>query len=125
MRSHGTNAPRILGGGNFLKLRKLLKLYLSLFIITALYTYPLTSCEKEYMRYAEMQAYYDESCHLFMASTDSVTRFSDKVEAFVGTHPDAKEDVLYPQIQKNIEQYNLGLTITFNDDWDDDIHITF
>ena len=83
------------------------------------------SCEKEVTRYPEIQAYHVESLNLYVASADSVGNFSQKVQAFVVRHPDAKEDPLYPEIQQNIKQNLLRLSITINDDWDGETQINF
>ena len=83
------------------------------------------SCEKEVTRYPEIQAYHAESQNLRVATADSVALFSQKVKTFVVHHPDATQDPLYPVIQQNIRQNLLRLSITINDEWDDDIYQQF
>ena len=77
------------------------------------------------MRYEEMRQYHQESLTLQQVSTDSVTRFSSKVTTFVVAHPAAQEDPLYPEIQQNIHQATLRITITIDDEWDGVEHINF
>lgn len=83
------------------------------------------SCEKEVTRYPEIQAYHVESLNLYAASADSVGNFSQKVKTFVVHHPDATQDPLYPEIQQNIKQNLLRLSITINDEWDGETTIEF
>ena len=83
------------------------------------------SCEKEVTRYPEIQAYHAESLTLYVASADSVGNFSQKVQSFVVRHPDATQDPLYPEIQQNIKHNLLRLSITVNDEWDGETHITY
>jgi hypothetical protein len=51
---------------------------------------------------------------------DSITRFSRKVDAFVGINPDAKDTSYYPLIQSNIKKYSVAIVITIEGDgaWD-------
>ena len=86
----------------------------------------LPSCEKEVVNYMEL--YYEESVVLPGHSTDSVTRFSDKVEAYVTVNPDERESHYYPLIQENIEKaknyVQLDIIITV-EDWKDLTEIKF
>ena len=82
------------------------------------------SCEKELFHYAEITEYHAESQQLDVATTDSIARFSSKVQGFVAQHPDAKDDPLYPEILENINMATLYITITTHDEWDPD-DITF
>ena len=82
------------------------------------------SCEKELFHYAEISEYHAESQQLDVATTDSIARFSSKVQGFVAQHPDAKDDPLYPEILENINMATLNITITTHDEWDPD-DITF
>ena len=82
------------------------------------------SCEKELLHYAEITEYHAESQQLDVATTDSIARFSSKVQGFVAKHPDAKDDPLYPEILENINMATLNITITTHDEWDPD-DITF
>lgn len=82
------------------------------------------SCEKDvqYEGYPEMHEYYVESCGLGddAVDTDSITRFSRKVDAFVDVNPDAKDTSYYPLIQSNIKKYSVTIVITIEGDgvWD-------
>lgn len=59
----------------------------------------LGSCETyEDPTHAVMQGYFDESQGLSGASSDSVSRFSQKVETFTTRTPEAKNDPLYTKI---------------------------
>ena len=85
----------------------------------------LVGCEKDMVRYEEMVQYHAESQQLPQVAADSVARFSHKVDAFVGVHPDAAEDPLYPVIQENIRQASLRFIITIDDEWAGIIYGTF
>lgn len=82
------------------------------------------SCEKDvqYEGYPEMHEYYVESCGLGddAVDTDSITRFSRKVDDFVDVNPDAKDTSYYPLIQANIKKYSITIVITIEGDgaWD-------
>ena len=76
-------------------------------------------------RYPEIQAYHVESLTLYVASADSVGNFNVKVKTFVAQHPDATQDPLYPEIQKNIKANLLRLSITIDDEWDGEKYIQF
>ena len=123
-----TNNPRL-----WQQLRNIVIRQWGVFSFKALRTLPLiffiallsASCEKEFTRYPEIQAYHAESLNLYVASADSVGNFSQKVQAFVVHHPDATQDPLYPVIQQNIRQNLLRLHITINDDWDGETTIEF
>ena len=82
------------------------------------------SCEKEVLRYAEMEQYYEESIGLAQTSPDSISSFSRKVDAFVTLYPAAKEDPLYPEIKANIRQAWLNIRIN-GGVWGDDKNIGF
>ncbi len=83
------------------------------------------SGESDAPRYAEMQDYYTESIRLPQVTIDSVTLFSRKVDTFVGLHPDATDDPLYPQIRNNIRQASLRFTIEVDTAWNGEIHIVY
>ena len=85
----------------------------------------LVGCEKDMVRYEEMVQYHAESQQLPQVAADSVARFSHKVDAFVGVHPDASDDPLYPVIQENIRQASLLFIITIDDEWAGIIYGTF
>ena len=101
----------------------------------ALRTFPLISfilsmflavaCEKELTHYPEIVAYHAESKNLDVATSDSVGKFNVKVKAFVAQHPDATQDPLYPEIQKNIKANLLRLSLTIDDEWDGETFIEY
>ena len=117
---------RLIGGGktlNFSVLRNSLISFSFILVVSFL----CLACSKETSRssYPEMQAYYVESCNLGVAAIDSVQRFSQKVDAFVAQHVDAKDDPLYPRIQENIQTVSIRLGFYVNDEWDGESHINF
>ena len=82
------------------------------------FTFFLGSCETyEDPTHAVMQGYFDESQGLSGASSDSISRFSQKVETFTTRISAAKNDPLYTRIQENIKLVSLNITITINDEW--------
>ena len=83
------------------------------------------ACEKELTHYPEIVAYHAESKNLNVATSDSVGKFNVKVKTFVASHPDATQDPLYPEIQKNIKANLLRLSLTIDDEWDGETFITF
>ena len=86
----------------------------------------LTGCGDDALRYVEMEEFYVESRMLPEVSLDSVNRFSGKVDSFVGVHPDAVDDPLYPKIQDNIRSASIRITITVEDAaWKDTLYYTF
>ena len=86
----------------------------------------LTSCEKDSFDVSPtMEAYYTESEKLPSASIDSVKSFSNKVDGFTRSYPDAKEHNKYPLIKENIKTASFRLNITINDEWDGEKHINF
>ena len=99
-----------------MKSKKILKYLLLLITFVA--------CEKEITRYAEMQAYYQESVNLVQTSLDSISRFSNKVDGFVALHPRAKDDALYPEIEENIRKARIVISM-HDGSWDDDIRWEF
>ena len=72
-----------------------------------------------------MQEYLAESRGLDEVSTDSVQRFSLKVDEMVAAMPSMKSDPLYPQVQENIRQALLRVPILIEDGWGEDIRINF
>lgn len=91
----------------------------------ALLSLGFISCEKDVLRYQEMVQYHTESVHLPQVTTDSVSRFSQKVSTFLAQHPDAQDDPLYPEIQANIRAASFRMTITINDEWDGENVVNF
>ena len=84
------------------------------------------SCESyEDSQNEVLKGYFEESKGLFQASTDSISRFSAKVNEFTTRIPEAKNDPLYTQIQSNIKMAKLKITITIADEWEDDVVINF
>ena len=82
------------------------------------------SCEKEISHdYPELQAYYTESCHLNVATRDSVLRFTNKVADFVEVNPEAKYDPIYPEIVNNVNHVLFGVWI--NTEWDGEEHLYY
>ena len=72
-----------------------------------------------------MKGYYEESQGLSQASTDSVSRFSKKVNEFTTRIPKAKNDRLYTRIQSNIKKASLRISLVINDKWDGEETIYF
>ena len=72
-----------------------------------------------------LKGYFEESKGLFQAPTDSVARFSTKVNEFTTRIPEAKNDPLYTQIQSNIKMASLKITLTIADEWEDEVVINF
>ena len=86
----------------------------------------LASCETyEDPAHSVMKDYYAESQGLSQASTDSVSRFTMKVNEFTTRIPAAKKDALYTRIQENIKLATLRITLDFDADWDSEVHIDF
>ena len=78
----------------------------------------LASCSQEdEVHFVEISEYYAESCHLEQVTLDSISSFSQKVAAFVKTHPEAKEDPLYPRILTNIRNHCQGLNLYIDPEW--------
>ena len=72
-----------------------------------------------------MRGYFDESQGLFSQNSDSISRFSYKVNEFISRVPAAKNDPFYIKITENLEKVSLKPTITVNDEWDGEIFVTF
>ena len=86
----------------------------------------MTSCEDyDDAPHRIMQEYLAESRGLDEVSTDSVQRFSLKVDEMVAAMPSMKSDPLYPQVQENIRQALLRVPILIEDGWGEDIRINF
>ena len=107
-KAYGLHAPRTLC---------LISFILSIFLAVA--------CEKELTHYPEIVAYHAESKTLDVATSDSVGKFNVKVKTFVAQHPDATQDPLYPEIQKNIKANLLRLSLTIDDEWDGETFIEY
>ena len=90
----GTATPALLSLASALGSRAFLCLCLMTF------TFFLGSCETyEDPTHAVLQGYFDESQGLSGASSDSISRFSQKVETFTTCTPATKNDPLYTGIQ--------------------------
>ena len=86
----------------------------------------LPSCEKTATdSFPIMESFYTESKGLQTVSKDSVNRFSDKVNGYVVTNPQAKNHSKYKLIMDNIKDATLRLTIEVDDEWAGDTTITF
>ena len=84
------------------------------------------NCESyEYPQNEVLKGYFEESKGLFQASTDSISRFSAKVNEYTTRIPEAKNDPLFSKIQSNIKMAKLKITITIADEWEDDVVIKF
>ena len=121
----------LIGGGKTLNisvLRNSFRTFPSFLIVLfgiCLFSFSLFSCEKELTHYPEIVAYHAESKTLDVATSDSIGKFNVKVKAFVASHPDATQDPLYPEIQKNIKANLLRLSITIDDEWDGETTIHY
>ena len=84
------------------------------------------NCESyEYPQNEVLKGYFEESKGLFQASTDSISRFSKKVNEFTTRIPEAKNDQLYTRIQENIRMATLRITIKIEDEWEGEKVISF
>ena len=93
-------------------------------VLLAIFAFTFVACEKEISHdYPELQAYYTESCHLNVATRDSVLRFTNKVADFVEVNPEAKYDPIYPEIVNNVNHVLFGVWI--NTEWDGEEHLYY
>ena len=87
----------------------------------------LQACEKDVSSappYADtLQSYYIESTHLGVASADSISTFTTKVNALTAAWPEVREEKQYYQIVENIRQSFLTFHITIDGEWDGIIEI--
>ena len=89
-----------------------------------MFAFAFVACEKDISHdYPELQAYYMESCHLNVATRDSVLRFTNKVADFVEVNPEAKYDPIYPEIVNNVNHVLFGVWI--NTEWDGEEHLYY
>ena len=72
-----------------------------------------------------MKDYFEESQGLSQASTDSVARFSMKVNEFTTRIPEAKNDPFFSKIQDNIKLATLRIKLDFDAEWDSEVEIKF
>ena len=60
----------------------------------------------------------------FLQNSDSISRFSYKVNEFISRVPAAKTAPFYIKITENLEKVSLKPTITVNDEWDGETFVT-
>ena len=91
-----------------------------------LFAFALQACEKEVTAapYAEtLEAYYVESTHLNVATTDSINRYVDKVNVLITEWPEVKDEMQYQRIVENIRKNLIRFEITIDGEWDGIIEI--
>ena len=104
--------------------RRMSRVFYCLFLTA--FTLILGSCTTEEDPVHEvMRGYFDESQGLFSQNSDSISRFSYKVNEFISRVPAAKNDPFYIKIAENLEKVSLKSTIMVNDEWDGEIFVTF
>ena len=118
MAVNNIKAYKAVGGAFFKQALRTLPLILLMALL-------FVSCEKELFHYAEITEYHAESQQLDVATTDSIARFSSKVQGFVAQHPDAKDAPLYSEILNNINNAKLNITIIIHDEWDGETFIEY
>lgn len=85
----------------------------------------MLSCDKaDNDSFPIMNSFYAESQGLMSVSSDSVTRFKDKVDAFVTANPQAKNHNKYKLIMNNIKAVSIHFSIEIHTEWDGDTTIT-
>lgn len=85
----------------------------------------LPSCEQAVSDSFIMESFYTESQGLKSVSSDSVNRFSDKVNGYVSVNPKAKNHEKYRLIMDNIQDAILHISLVIHDEWDGDTTVTF
>ena len=123
--THNTTSSYKAVGGAFFKAYGFVAPRTLPLIFSILSIFLAVACEKELTHYPEIVAYHAESKTLDVATSDSIGKFNVKVKTFVAQHPDATQDPLYPEIQKNIKANLLRLTITIDDEWDGETFIEY
>lgn len=86
----------------------------------------LQACEKEAVAppYADtLNSYYVESTHLGVATSDSISAFTTKVNVLTAAWPEVMDEPLYPRIVENIRQNLIRFEITIDGEWDGIIEI--
>ena len=81
------------------------------------------SCEKMEVESSVMDSYYQESKGLNYVPKDSVMRFKEKLDAYVQTNPEAKNNEKYILIINNIQ--NALTCIFIDDEWGGDSVVIF
>lgn len=98
-------------------------------ITFAALSFASSCCKTNDRDFSVMLTYYNESIHLPTATSDSIHRFSTKVESYVIKKPEEKANPLYPAIKHNISQAakssGLNIVIKKNTAWDGDTTIYF
>ena len=119
----GRPVQKLIGGGKTLNI-SVLRFVAFPLVLIIIVSFLCVSCEKEISHdYPELQAYYTESCHLNVATRDSVLRFTNKVADFVEVNPEAKYDPIYPEIVNNVNHVLFGVWI--NTEWDGEEHLYY
>ena len=87
----------------------------------------LPSCDKSSYDddYPVMEDYYIESLQLPTVTTDSVKKFSNKVDGYVTQFPRAKQHKRYSQILSNIQAASVRISIGIDTAWKGEIIINF
>ena len=87
----------------------------------------LPACEKSTLTddYPLMEDFYTESIKLPTVTSDSVKKFSNKVDGYVAQFPQEKQHKRYPQIVENIKAASFRIVITVDTTWDGEINIRF
>ena len=86
----------------------------------------LPSCEKAAAdSFPIMESFYTESQGLKSVSSDSVNRFSNKVNGYVSVNPKAKNHEKYQLIMDNIKDAILHISLVIHDEWEGDTTVTF
>ena len=71
-----------------------------------------------------MRGYFDESQGLFSQNSDSISRFSYKVNESISRVPASKNAPFCLKITENLEKVSLKPTLTVNDEWDGETFVT-
>ena len=76
-------------------------------------------------KYPIMEEYYVESLTLPLVSSDSVGRFSRKVDEYTAANPQAKEHRRYGQIVSNIKAASVRFSVEVDTIWGGDTVIKY
>ena len=106
------------------KSRRMSRVFYCLFL--TVFTLIFVSCTTDEDPVHEvMRGYFDEYQGLFSQNSDSISRFSYKVNEFISRVPASKNAPFYIKIAENLEKVSLKSTITVNDEWDGETFVTF
>lgn len=98
-------------------------------ITFAALSFASSCCKTNDRDFSVMLTYYNESIHLPTATSDSIHRFSTKVESYVIKKTEEKANPLFPTIKQNISQAaklgGISIVITIDTAWDGDTTINF